>query len=161
MPLRLDIPGDVAWLNPMGWMPRFARHRMISASRDLIEWYTRSRLGDVPNVEILDGLKVGGLMPTADGRGVGGVRPRRARQDGDWSVLRADLVVDATGRRSQVRRVARAARVRAAGRRRASTPELRTPRGRIAGATPVRSSTMSGGRGIFVQARPAEGAGWV
>ena len=25
----MDVPGDIAWLNPMGWMPRFDRHRMI------------------------------------------------------------------------------------------------------------------------------------
>ncbi len=98
---RLDVPGDVAWLNPMGWMPRFARHQMLSASRDLIEWYTRSRLGDVPNVEILDGVKIVGLTPTADGRGVGGVRLGRLGTYDETSVLRADLVVDATGRRSQ------------------------------------------------------------
>ena len=77
--VALDIPGDVAWLNPMGWMPRFDRHRMMSASRELIEWYTRTRLGETPNVEILDGIKVGGLVPTARRSRCGRRAPRTCR----------------------------------------------------------------------------------
>ena len=154
--VAMDVPGDIAWLNPMGWMPRFDRHRMMSASRELIEWYTRTRLGETPNVEILDGIKVGGLVPTADGRGVGGVRLARAGEDGEWSVLRADLIVDATGRRSRsVEWLEELGYERPA--------ETRIDAG-VAYATRtyrrVRGATLDDqeARGIFVQARPAEGS---
>ena len=154
--VAMDVPGDIAWLNPMGWMPRFDRHRMMSASRELIEWYTRTRLGDTPNVEILDGIKVGGLVATADGGGVGGVRLARAGEDGEWSVLRADLIVDATGRRSRsVEWLEELGYERPA--------ETRIDAG-VAYATRTyrraRGATLDDqeARGIFVQARPAEGS---
>ena len=150
------MPGEMAWLNPMGWMPRFSRHRMLCASRDLIEWYTRTRLMELSNVEILDGLRVGGLLPAADASGVSGVKVRRAGEDGAWSVLRADLVVDATGRRSPAPEwlgelgYERPAETRIdAGVAYASRTFRRRP-----GAT----LDDEGAQGIFVQSRPPETA---
>lgn len=93
-------PSDVLWLSPAGWLPRStAKHRVLSASRDLIEWCARRRLLATPGVEILDGCAVCRLLPTADGEGVSGVEIAAGASS---STLRADLVVDATGRRSRL-----------------------------------------------------------
>jgi 2-polyprenyl-6-methoxyphenol hydroxylase-like FAD-dependent oxidoreductase len=100
--LPLGVPEEFAWLNPAGWVPRArARHRLLSASRDLIEWYTRTRLVESPAVTIHGGIQVCGLVPSAEGRGVVGVELRAADSDGAPTTLGADLVVDATGRRSK------------------------------------------------------------
>jgi 2-polyprenyl-6-methoxyphenol hydroxylase-like FAD-dependent oxidoreductase len=100
--LPLGVPEDLAWLNPAGWVPRArARHRLLSASRDLIEWYTRTRLMESAAVTIHGGIQVCGLVSSADGRGVVGVELRAAGGDGAPTTLGADLVVDATGRRSK------------------------------------------------------------
>jgi 2-polyprenyl-6-methoxyphenol hydroxylase-like FAD-dependent oxidoreductase len=100
--LPLGVPEDLAWLNPAGWVPRAGvRHQLLSASRDLIEWYTRSRALESPGVTIHGGIEVCGLVPSADGRGVVGVEVRAAGGEGSPTTLGADLVVDATGRRSR------------------------------------------------------------
>ena len=78
-----------------------ARHRLLSASRNLIEWYTRRRLLESPAVTIHGGIQVCGLVSSADARRVVGVELRAAGGDGAPSTLGADLVVDATGRRSR------------------------------------------------------------
>lgn len=72
-------------------------------SRNLREALIRRRLADYPNVEVLAGCEAAGLL--GDGDGVSGVRlrfrgqarPQNATRD---NVLRADLVVDASGRDS-------------------------------------------------------------
>ena len=97
----IAAPTEVLWLSPAGWVDRFPpRHRLISATRPLIEWCTRRRVLATPGVAILEGRAVDALLPGADGDRVSGVR-----LGGDASkagVLRADLVVDTTGRRSRL-----------------------------------------------------------
>jgi 2-polyprenyl-6-methoxyphenol hydroxylase-like FAD-dependent oxidoreductase len=100
----IAAPTDLLWLSPAGWVDRFpARHQLISATRPLIEWCTRRRVLATSGVSMLEGRAVDGLLPGWDGNRVTGVRLRDANgSDGEWSALRADLVVDATGRRSRL-----------------------------------------------------------
>jgi 2-polyprenyl-6-methoxyphenol hydroxylase-like FAD-dependent oxidoreductase len=97
----IAVPTEMLWLSPAGWVDRFPpRHRMISATRPLIEWCTRRRVMATPGVALLDGRAVDGLLPGADGNRVSGVR--LGGDAGAARVLHADLVVDATGRRSRL-----------------------------------------------------------
>src|SRR5262249_51793026 len=47
----LDAAGDIAWLTRSGWAARFASGlRLLSASRDLLEWAVRQRVVALPGV---------------------------------------------------------------------------------------------------------------
>jgi 2-polyprenyl-6-methoxyphenol hydroxylase-like FAD-dependent oxidoreductase len=95
---RIGSPEDLRWLNARGWCTRFpARRHLLSASRELLDHLVRRRLAATPNVRIVAGCTVTGLLP--DATGVRGVRLTRA--DGSTEELAADLVVDATGRNSR------------------------------------------------------------
>jgi 2-polyprenyl-6-methoxyphenol hydroxylase-like FAD-dependent oxidoreductase len=98
--IPLDIPEDILWMSAAGWVKRFAgRHVVMSASRDLIEWVTRRRVIESPQVLVRAGLEVPGLM-VRHGRVTGvEVRSRAGGRDGPVALIEADLVVDATGRR--------------------------------------------------------------
>jgi 2-polyprenyl-6-methoxyphenol hydroxylase-like FAD-dependent oxidoreductase len=72
----------------------------LSVSRPLLEGHVRQRLAASPNVSIVDGCEVPGLVATPDRCRVTGVRTLR-RGVGPEQVLEADLVVDATGRGSR------------------------------------------------------------
>jgi len=72
----------------------------LAVSRPLLEGQVRRRLAAFPNVSIVDGCEVAGLVATPDQRRVTGVRTLR-RGTGPEQVLEADLVVDATGRGSR------------------------------------------------------------
>jgi 2-polyprenyl-6-methoxyphenol hydroxylase-like FAD-dependent oxidoreductase len=102
--VTVDIPSDVLLLSAAGWIDRFpARHRLISATRALIEWCTRRRVLATPGVDVIDGAAIAGLIPGWDGRRVSGIHvdDPDGRSD-SRAALRADLVVDATGRRSRL-----------------------------------------------------------
>jgi 2-polyprenyl-6-methoxyphenol hydroxylase-like FAD-dependent oxidoreductase len=72
----------------------------IGASRPLLEWHVRRRLAALPGVELRDGVKVEALVPSPDGRGVVGVIARPTDDRAGSAEITADLVVDASGRRS-------------------------------------------------------------
>jgi 2-polyprenyl-6-methoxyphenol hydroxylase-like FAD-dependent oxidoreductase len=101
-------PADVLWLTAQGWSRRFDQGlRLLSASRELIEWGVRRRVAALANVEVVEGHDVTGYAADA-GRGrVTGVR-MRARpstgEDGSEREMAADLVVDAGGRTSKTPR---------------------------------------------------------
>ncbi|GAA2625651.1 tryptophan 7-halogenase [Actinomadura fulvescens] len=95
VPLR--TPYDHLWLSPAGWCHRFApSHTVASASRELVEWVIRGR-AERSGVQIIQRLETVAL--TAEGRAVTGVRVR-PRDGGDEREITADVVVDASGRRS-------------------------------------------------------------
>jgi 2-polyprenyl-6-methoxyphenol hydroxylase-like FAD-dependent oxidoreductase len=73
----------------------------LAVSRPLLEGQVRRRLAAFPNVGIVDGCEVAGLVATPDRRRVTGVRTLRRGAGGPEQVLEADLVVDATGRGSR------------------------------------------------------------
>src|SRR5579884_12305 len=99
-------PRDALWLTPRGWCERFAAGvRIVSASRDLVEWAVRRRVAALANVRVLEGREAIGLLASADGRAVAGVRlrarPTAGGEPGAIEELRAGLVVDASGRNSR------------------------------------------------------------
>jgi 2-polyprenyl-6-methoxyphenol hydroxylase-like FAD-dependent oxidoreductase len=97
----LELPGDARWLTPAGWCERFdTGMSFVSASRDLIEWVVRRRVLDEPRLRLMTAIEATGLLPTPDGRGIGGVR-LCSRSDGTAFPLIADLVLDASGRGSR------------------------------------------------------------
>ncbi|WP_460340808.1 FAD-dependent oxidoreductase [Actinoallomurus acanthiterrae] len=96
--LVVGVPADVLWLTSAGWRRRFDATELLSCSRPLLDWAVRRRLTGPPDdgrapVDVLEGRHVTGLLP--QGRDVTGVV---LGSDGE---LRADLVVDATGRGSR------------------------------------------------------------
>jgi 2-polyprenyl-6-methoxyphenol hydroxylase-like FAD-dependent oxidoreductase len=96
---------DILWLNAAGWSRRYRSPiRLLGASRELIEWQTRTRVAGLGNVRLLEGHEVVGLLSGPGRRAVTGVR-LRSRGRGDRTAPEADLeaafVVDATGRGSR------------------------------------------------------------
>jgi 2-polyprenyl-6-methoxyphenol hydroxylase-like FAD-dependent oxidoreductase len=104
----LDATRDIAWMNPYGWYVRFPGDlRMLACTRDLIDWGVRRQVAALPNVRVLDGAAVAGLIPGPQGGSrVAGVRLRSYPEDGEadrcGAILAADLVVVADGRNSRL-----------------------------------------------------------
>ncbi|OBI18086.1 2-polyprenyl-6-methoxyphenol hydroxylase-like oxidoreductase [Mycobacterium sp. E2327] len=67
------------------------------ATRPFVEGHVRRRVREIPNVVVLDEHNIVGLTATPDRRRVTGARVV-SRRTGECAVLKADLVVDATGR---------------------------------------------------------------
>ena len=74
---------------------------LLCASRPLLEGHVRARVRALPNVRLMDRCDVVGLATTPDGRRVTGVRVLRRADGSAEELLRADLVVDASGRGSR------------------------------------------------------------
>jgi 2-polyprenyl-6-methoxyphenol hydroxylase-like FAD-dependent oxidoreductase len=73
----------------------------VQPSRQYLEWQVRTRVRALPNVEIIDECEAAGLVASDAQDRVTGVRILRHTADGGTrseESLRADLVVDATGR---------------------------------------------------------------
>ncbi|RFU40029.1 hypothetical protein DZF91_19135 [Actinomadura logoneensis] len=100
---RLTVPEDFLWLSPVGWFPRVAGTADMTCSRVLLDWVLRRRANADPRIEVLEASRVTGLVPTADGEGVQGVRVRTDGTAGPRTLM-ASLVVDAAGRRSEATR---------------------------------------------------------
>ncbi|MCO1574495.1 FAD-dependent monooxygenase [Crossiella sp. SN42] len=96
---HLNMPGRYLGLSSRGWFPRYeGRQFLVGASRSLLESTLRGRLRELPNVTIAGRSEVVGLR--GDPAGITGVRTRRP-DTGEHAELTADLVIDATGRRSR------------------------------------------------------------
>lgn len=101
----VSAPTDVLYLTATGWRERFpATHRLIGASRELIDWTVHRRLLADRRIRFLDGREVVGLTagPAADA--VTGVVLRHRDGAGPTERVAADLVVDASGRGSRTPR---------------------------------------------------------
>src|ERR671916_1887881 len=100
----LDSANDFEWLTPAGFAPRFPSGLpLLMSSRDLLEWTVRERVAALPRVNFLEKTDVTGLLPTPDGEGVAAVKLRSRDAKGarrSQEPLRADLIVDASGRNS-------------------------------------------------------------
>ncbi len=97
---RVEWMIDTIQLIPTGWTPRYHSGIVTRAcSRTLLESLIRRRIAALPNISFQDGSTVAGLVTNPDRSRVIGVRLQtRGGQPND--VLRADFVVDATGRGS-------------------------------------------------------------
>jgi 2-polyprenyl-6-methoxyphenol hydroxylase-like FAD-dependent oxidoreductase len=101
----VDMADDVEWLTPAGFAPRFPSGLpVLMCSRNLLEWAVRERVASLPQVRFLQKTGVTGLLPTPDGKGVAAAKVR-SRDEGEGTrseeSLRAELVVDASGRNSK------------------------------------------------------------
>ena len=95
-------PTEVLYLSPTGWRDRFpATHRLVGASRELIDWALRQRLVEDGRVRFRTGCEVVGLLPADGAQAVGGVLLRAESPGAQAESLHADLVVDASGRASR------------------------------------------------------------
>ncbi|MFJ6480122.1 NAD(P)/FAD-dependent oxidoreductase [Streptomyces sp. NPDC091682] len=99
---RIPVTTNMVIFSPEGWYRRWQRatHYVITASRDLTDLVVRSEVLKDPRVTVRTRTKAVGLL--GDRRTVRGVRLRDA--DGTTSDLRADLVIDASGRASRLPR---------------------------------------------------------
>lgn len=102
--IELDSMQDLAFLTPSGWAIRCASElRLLTCSRDLLDWSLRRRLAAFPNVHFLQGVKVTGLLTDAEHQKIVGVALRRPASSHPplTEDLEADLIVDASGKASQ------------------------------------------------------------
>jgi len=101
----LDSANDLAWRGPAGWGIRFTSDLVVlGCSRHLLDCVVRRRIRALANVRILAETDVTGLLSSPDGRLVSGVRVRHknaADAQGCNGEVRADLVIDASGRTSK------------------------------------------------------------
>jgi 2-polyprenyl-6-methoxyphenol hydroxylase-like FAD-dependent oxidoreductase len=101
-----DLIGDTHLRMRNRWYPRFpSGWTLLSCSRLLLESGIRQRLRQNPCIRFVEGVEVVGLQGDETGRRVTGVRIRTRHSGSNGpvadSVYRADLVVDALGRRSR------------------------------------------------------------
>jgi 2-polyprenyl-6-methoxyphenol hydroxylase-like FAD-dependent oxidoreductase len=104
----IDLANDMLWRHFGVTKLKFASGvGMYTLSRPFLEWHVRKRLTDCPNVTLIDQCKVLGFATNSDRTRITGVdirrentTSRRDRQDLDGE-MKADLVVDASGRGSR------------------------------------------------------------
>jgi 2-polyprenyl-6-methoxyphenol hydroxylase-like FAD-dependent oxidoreductase len=101
----LDAARDIAWLTPAGWGTRF-RSGICSfaCSRSLLDHVLRRRVSSIGTISVKPDTDVVGLrFATNDARVTGVVVTARGAgaKGGGETVMDADLVVDASGRRSR------------------------------------------------------------
>lgn len=98
---RQPVTANTVVLSPHGWYRRWDEsHFMLLCTRDLLEATVRAEVLGDERVELLDRTEILALDGTR--AAVTGVRVRA--HDGAERTLRADLVVDATGRASRTAR---------------------------------------------------------
>jgi 2-polyprenyl-6-methoxyphenol hydroxylase-like FAD-dependent oxidoreductase len=102
----IDWTADCRYYLFGGWRPRGpSKIRTNVASRDLLEFTVRERLEEQPNIEFVQECDVVGLIADEARTAAMGVRLRHRGKNQNGEVkpaeLRADLVVDASGRDSK------------------------------------------------------------
>lgn len=97
--MRVTSSRDLTWFQQGGYHVDARRGvSMLLQSRPLLEHHIRRRVASLPNVRLLDGCQVTGLVATRDGARVTGVRVVVDSQPGTERELAAALVIDASGR---------------------------------------------------------------
>ncbi len=98
-----DFTNDLRWLQFGDWMPRYRSGIVLyPQTRFSLERHLRRRLRSFDNVEIRDSTAVRALLASPDGGRVIGVQTHSRQGDGAVTNLLADLVVDASGRGTQL-----------------------------------------------------------
>ncbi|QRM35364.1 NAD(P)/FAD-dependent oxidoreductase [Microvirga sp. VF16] len=98
--VRLNAGRDFAWYYAGGWRMRHDSDLVfLSMSRPLLEGQIDKRVRALPNVTIINGVRIIGLRAGEDSR-VTGVRLAEPGRSAPVHEIMADLVVDATGRGS-------------------------------------------------------------
>jgi flavin-dependent dehydrogenase len=102
---RFEWPADFLWLSPVGWGGRpLSSLVTVACSRELLEWVLRRRLAATTKIRFVEGLEVTSLI-AASGSRIRGVSTRmrhRSTSSAEHREFSADLVVDASGRDSDV-----------------------------------------------------------
>ena len=105
---RVDMANEIAWFTRAGWGIRFPSDlKVLAFTRPLLDLHVRRRNASNPRIEILDNTDVVRLIADSKVNHVAGVLicPRASESDRRVAKeLRADLVVDATGRASRAPR---------------------------------------------------------
>jgi 2-polyprenyl-6-methoxyphenol hydroxylase-like FAD-dependent oxidoreductase len=97
----VNMGRDVKWFHFGVWKCRYhSALDFVSASRPLIEWTIAERVRRLPNVKMLHGWSVESAI--YDGQRVSGVRMHRRDDREVGQRVHADLVIDASGRGSQI-----------------------------------------------------------
>lgn len=100
----VDIEKEVAFFHAGGWRTpqQMGRELSISCSRPMLEHAVYQRVAALPNVTFMRGYQAMGLTTDASGQRVTGVQLHSGRGTGVKELVKkANLVVDASGRRSQ------------------------------------------------------------
>jgi 2-polyprenyl-6-methoxyphenol hydroxylase-like FAD-dependent oxidoreductase len=98
--VRNAVP--IVIVSPAGMLPsQRMPGEFMAFSRLLLEWHVRRHIQARAEVRFLENSEVTGLLATADRSQVVGVHVRRRGAEGAPEELRADLVVDASGRFSK------------------------------------------------------------
>ncbi|HET9712685.1 MAG TPA: FAD-dependent monooxygenase [Pyrinomonadaceae bacterium] len=104
----VDMANEIAWFTKAGWGVRFPSDlKVLAFTRPLLDLHVRRRIANNSRIEILDNTDVVNLIPDSRSNHVAGVLICPRASDADRRVakeLRADLVVDATGRASRAPR---------------------------------------------------------
>jgi 2-polyprenyl-6-methoxyphenol hydroxylase-like FAD-dependent oxidoreductase len=104
----VDMANDIAWFTRAGWGIRFPSElKVLAFTRPVLDLHVRRRLAQNPKIEIAEQMEVLSLIGESKGDRVAGVLviPRASGSDRRVArELRADLVVDATGRASRAPR---------------------------------------------------------
>jgi 2-polyprenyl-6-methoxyphenol hydroxylase-like FAD-dependent oxidoreductase len=94
--------GELRWyFNGLRLRPAATGLVCVSADRPVLEGRVRNRVAVLPNVAFVEERDICGLVATPDGSRVTGVRVQRHSDGAAEEILKADLVVDATGRGSR------------------------------------------------------------
>jgi 2-polyprenyl-6-methoxyphenol hydroxylase-like FAD-dependent oxidoreductase len=104
----VDMANEIAWYTRAGWGIRFpSEMKVLAFTRPVLDLHVRRRLSSNPRVKIIDNTDVLQLIPAAERNRLAGVLicPRASESDRRVAKeLRADLVVDTTGRASRAPR---------------------------------------------------------
>ena len=105
----VDMANDISWFTRAGWGVNFpSKLKVLAFTRPVLDLHVRRRLAENPKIEIADQLEVLQLLRgAADENRVAGVLVLPRASEADRRVareLRADLVVDTTGRASRAPR---------------------------------------------------------
>ncbi|GAA3233977.1 FAD-dependent oxidoreductase [Dactylosporangium siamense] len=97
-----DFNGDIRWyINGARLQPSTSGLLSVPATRPVLEEQLRLRVQQIPNLTFLQRHDILGLATTADSARVTGVRVQPRDDAQEPRILRADLVIDTTGRGSR------------------------------------------------------------